>query len=211
MNKALKKLNNQKGASITWALLIFLVCTVVGSAVLVAGTAAAGRMSKLAENDQRYYAVTSTAGLLRDVLGQEVKVTRSVSTGSDETNYSIRYSDNAGNDADPIVKSLVMRTMGWPDTTSSPTTDKTAFWEKDRSSSAVNVPLTLKGSNTGLQNAGCNTTLNVGVDGSISATVQKEKYSMLVTFQLNRVVQTKTTEKVDVFSWKMIEAKKLTG
>ena len=72
MNRIKKKLNSERGASITWALLIFLVCTVVGSAVLVAGTAAAGRMSKLAESDQRYYAVTSAAGLLSDVLGQEI-------------------------------------------------------------------------------------------------------------------------------------------
>ena len=32
------KLNSQRGASITFALLLFLVCAVVGSVVLTAGT-----------------------------------------------------------------------------------------------------------------------------------------------------------------------------
>ncbi len=74
MNVLKRKLNNQKGASITWALLIFLVCAVVGSAVLVAGTAAAGRMSEAAKNDQRYYAVNSAVRLLSD-MGENKKVT----------------------------------------------------------------------------------------------------------------------------------------
>ncbi|MBQ6479684.1 MAG: hypothetical protein IJI45_01070 [Anaerolineaceae bacterium] len=64
MGRIKKKLKSERGASITWALLIFLVCAVIGSAVLVAGTAASGRMSKVAENDQRYYAVNSAARLL---------------------------------------------------------------------------------------------------------------------------------------------------
>ena len=55
LNRIMRKLNSERGASITYALLIFLVCAVVGSSVLVAGTAASGRMSKVPENDQRYY------------------------------------------------------------------------------------------------------------------------------------------------------------
>ena len=68
MNRFKKKLRSQTGASITFALLLFLVCAVVGSAVLTAGTAAAGRMAKVAEYDQRYYAVTSAAELLHKLL-----------------------------------------------------------------------------------------------------------------------------------------------
>ena len=63
-----RKLNSQRGASLTFALLLFLVCAVVGSAVLVAGTAAAGRMSKIAEMDQRYYSVNSAARLLIELM-----------------------------------------------------------------------------------------------------------------------------------------------
>lgn len=62
------KLKAQTGASITYALLLFLVCAVVSSVVLAAGTAAAGRMSKAVETDQRYYAVTSAARVLKEQL-----------------------------------------------------------------------------------------------------------------------------------------------
>ena len=62
------KLKDQSGASITYALLLFLVCAVVSSVVLAAGTAAAGRMSKAVETDQRYYAVTSAARVLKEQL-----------------------------------------------------------------------------------------------------------------------------------------------
>ena len=77
-----KKLKSQNGASISFALLLFLVCAVLSSAVIVAGTAAAGRLSRLAEADQRYYAVTSAAGLLsRDIGGKTVTVEYSKKTG----------------------------------------------------------------------------------------------------------------------------------
>ena len=87
MNRVKKKLNSRKGASITWALLIFLVCAVVGSAVLVAGTAAAGRMSKLAENDQRYYAVTSAARLLINELESNTVFVEKDSSGGGSITY----------------------------------------------------------------------------------------------------------------------------
>ena len=60
------KLKSRRGASITFALLLFLVCAVVSTVVIVAASATAGRMSQRAATDQRYYAVTSAAGLLRD-------------------------------------------------------------------------------------------------------------------------------------------------
>ncbi len=72
-----RKLKSQRGASITFALLIFLVCAVVGSVVLGAGTAAAGRISELAKSDQRYYSVTSAARLFEEQFaGTNVTVTR---------------------------------------------------------------------------------------------------------------------------------------
>lgn len=74
MNAIRAKLRSQRGASITFALLLFLVCAVVSSVVIVAGTAAAGRMAKLPDMDQRYYAVTSAAGLLRDTICRNVTV-----------------------------------------------------------------------------------------------------------------------------------------
>ena len=81
LQKLKQKLKSQTGASITFALLLFLVCAVVGSVVLTAGTAAAGRLSELAKSDQRYYSVTSAARLLRTMVeGETATVVKTVKT-----------------------------------------------------------------------------------------------------------------------------------
>ena len=59
----LKKLRSSKGASITFALLAFLVCAMVSAVLLAAASASSGRLSDIAQMDQRYYAVTSAAQL----------------------------------------------------------------------------------------------------------------------------------------------------
>ncbi len=65
------KLKSQRGASITFALLLFLVCAVIGSIVLGAGVAAAGRIAKLAESDQRFYSVSSAARLFEEEFSEQ--------------------------------------------------------------------------------------------------------------------------------------------
>lgn len=89
LQKLKQKLMSQTGASITFALLLFLVCAVVGSVVLTAGTAAAGRLSELAESDQRYYSVTSAAQLLRTMVEGEtvtiVKTEKSADASADSS------------------------------------------------------------------------------------------------------------------------------
>lgn len=86
-NKIMNKLRSEKGASITFALLLFLVCAVLCSVILAAATAAAGRMSKLPEQDQRYYTVTSAAELIIDDIKSRpsvsiVKVTKTTTTNT---------------------------------------------------------------------------------------------------------------------------------
>lgn len=72
-----RKLRSQSGASLILALLLFLVCAVVGSIVLTAGTAASGRLSEMAGMDQRYYAVTSAANMLgKELNGTQVTIVR---------------------------------------------------------------------------------------------------------------------------------------
>ena len=86
-----EKLRSETGASITFALLLFLVCAVVGSVVLAAGTAAAGRLSQQVESDQRYYSVSSAARLLQTEI-EDLSVTKTVTTpssGVPETKYEI--------------------------------------------------------------------------------------------------------------------------
>ena len=83
MNAIKKKLKSEAGASVTFALLLFLVCAVVGSVVLTAGSAAAGRLANLAKMDQQYYSVISAAGLLQK--DTEEKIVTVVRTSITET------------------------------------------------------------------------------------------------------------------------------
>ncbi len=73
-NRILDKLRSRTGASISFALLLFLVCAVLCSVILTAATTASGRMSNMAETDQRYYAVTSAAELMKDVFEEHPTV-----------------------------------------------------------------------------------------------------------------------------------------
>ena len=95
MRKAAEKLKNRRGASLMVALLLFLVCAVVGSAVLVAGTAASGRMSKIAETDRRYYSVNSAAGLLIDLLDGKTVTIKETAAVSGTKSYEVKEADGA--------------------------------------------------------------------------------------------------------------------
>lgn len=68
MERLRAKLKSESGASITYGLLLFLVCAVLSSVILIAGSAAAGRIANLAETDQRYYSVTSAAEFVKDSI-----------------------------------------------------------------------------------------------------------------------------------------------
>lgn len=73
--KAIKnKIHSEQGASITFALLLFLVCAVISSIVIVAATTTSGRLADMARMDQRYYSVTSAARLLCEMDGKNTVV-----------------------------------------------------------------------------------------------------------------------------------------
>lgn len=67
-----KKLKTSSGATILLALLFFLLCALAGSVVLAAGTAAAGRISGLRQQEQSYYSVTSAALYLQEEIEGQV-------------------------------------------------------------------------------------------------------------------------------------------
>lgn len=90
----LKKLRSRKGASLTFALLAFLVCAVISAVLLASASAAAGRLSGLAEADQRYYAVTSAAQLFCDELEKGIQ---------EVPEYSIEWSKTEITDLKEIV------------------------------------------------------------------------------------------------------------
>ena len=105
MKRAAEKLKSSRGASLMMALLLFLVCAVVGSAVLTAGTAASGRMAKIAESDQRYYSVNSAANLLIDLLQDPVSIRKTETddpdSGTKQTVYYIKSADGTEQQYDP--------------------------------------------------------------------------------------------------------------
>ena len=80
MNAIKNRIRSRKGASITFALLIFLVCAVISGVVIVAATVSSGRLDRIAETDQRYYAVTSAAELLKDALDGKTVIVETVET-----------------------------------------------------------------------------------------------------------------------------------
>lgn len=89
--KAIQKLRSQDGASLIISLTLFLVCAVISSVVIVAATAVGGRASQLPEMDQRYYAVSSAAELIRDLVEEQ---TITVMTGTKNTVEA--YQDTTG-------------------------------------------------------------------------------------------------------------------
>ncbi len=84
--KDLSRLREESGASLAMALLLFLVCSVVGSIVLAAGSAAAGRIASPHAQDQDYYSLLSAADLLKSRMDDaEVIIIRTTVTESTNT------------------------------------------------------------------------------------------------------------------------------
>ena len=105
MNAMKNKIKSRRGASITFALLLFLVCSVLSGIIIVAATTASGRMDQIAESDQRYYAVTSAAELLKDELdGKCVTV-----EFYEKTETTVTHSETSETQGEPTVKENYVR------------------------------------------------------------------------------------------------------
>lgn len=63
-----KKLQSRSGASIVFALFIFLFCAFVGASILVIASTTTGELSDKQKNDQAYYTLTSLADYLSGEL-----------------------------------------------------------------------------------------------------------------------------------------------
>lgn len=97
------KLKSREGASITFALLIFLVCAVVSSSVIVAASTAGGRLSTVKEMDQRYYAATAAAERLRDVLDEKTAIVTYRKNGEDKSVISTSATGFLGEASKAVV------------------------------------------------------------------------------------------------------------
>jgi hypothetical protein len=81
------KVRSQRGASLSMALMLMLVCTTVAAIALTAGSASVGRLSQIREIGKSYYNVTSAAKLFAgEIDGTSVDVVRAcdATRGSDD-------------------------------------------------------------------------------------------------------------------------------
>lgn len=69
LSRAKHKVQSQRGASLSMALMLALVVTTVTAVALTAATAVSGRYSQLADMDRSYYNTTSAAKLFWDKMG----------------------------------------------------------------------------------------------------------------------------------------------
>lgn len=104
-----KKIRSEQGATLSMAMLLFLVCAIVGGVILAAATAAGGRLSLKADMDKRYYSVSSAVQFLAENLeGEEITIdqimvdtyetdglTPPPATPSADAEYDFRVNGNA--------------------------------------------------------------------------------------------------------------------
>ena len=96
----MKKLKNNSGATILMALLLILLATAVGAAVLTAAVSAARHLRSDREAQQNYLTVSSAAELIRDSIAgdkYERTMTETHTANTDEeghTTYTVSYSTN---------------------------------------------------------------------------------------------------------------------
>ena len=99
-----RKLRSERGASITFALLLFLVCAVVSSVAIVAATTSSGRLAQLGKMDQRYYAVNSAAELICDIfVGTALEPTPAVTVSYDANTGAVDSGKTQSESADALL------------------------------------------------------------------------------------------------------------
>ena len=211
MNILNRKLRSERGASISFALLLFLVCATVGSVILVAATSASGRLSRLAESDRRYYSVTSAAALFQEKYnGAEDVIVEEVSTQSTQT-----YAMDGTPKGDPsvVTKAPVITVNGketGADTVLPVTADaalqlasdsaqsspytRTMTLEPEHQSTQVKQGLAVQVEET-LTDKG-QLSLQISSGGGAGAGSNPEVYRLCLTFEADRAVDTdvRTTE-----------------
>lgn len=204
MNRLKKKIRSQTGASLTFALLLFLVCAVVGSVVLTAGTAAAGRMSEITEMDQRFYSVNSAARLLIELIDDKpVTIVETIPESGiatyeygdgTELNYSsfdsivkeaaYYYITNAEKDAPGFPLNMTLETDG----------------EDYKSALKVSITGTIAGSDGKVESVDKNKVFPFGTIGlKLENDSETDKYAMDLTF----VPDVKKSEDQTVTTWKI--------
>lgn len=77
MRRLNEKLHDRSGASLLFAILVFMLCILAGTAALTAAAANAGRYTHLESEQQTYLTISSAVRLMKDeVAGTTLTVTR---------------------------------------------------------------------------------------------------------------------------------------
>lgn len=137
MNTVQRKLCDRSGATLTVALLFFIMCAAAGSVILAAATASTGRLSQLQASDQNYYAVVSAAKLIRDEIDGQT-----ISVGQTETKtVTTTRTEKTETDASGAAITVVEETTKTEYSYSAPVFE----YPKDTTAGAVNTSKTTTG------------------------------------------------------------------
>lgn len=99
------KMHSEQGASMSMALLLFLVCTVFSSAVLIAATASSGRIAELSTGNARYYNVTSAVSMFDSFVGSDKTVSyTSTQSKAGNPQIALKQTDPTGKGYDFLTQ-----------------------------------------------------------------------------------------------------------
>lgn len=87
MRRGWEKLKSRSGASILFAILVFMLCILAGTAALTAAAANTGRYTHLRAEQQKYLTVSSAAKLLRSQVAGKELVKTVTHTAPETTDY----------------------------------------------------------------------------------------------------------------------------
>ena len=101
MMRLVKKLHNQRGASILVALMFFLVCAMAAAVILGSATTNAEKIQRRQKGQQVYYSVSSAAQLLRDKVNNLTITGSEVFTQYDCNNLVLDTDESISPDREP--------------------------------------------------------------------------------------------------------------
>lgn len=94
MTRVQRKIINRSGASLSVALLFFLVCAIVGSILIAAASVAMGRMKNIDQGEQDRYACDSAMELIAEKMqGGEISFEAEMPLSADDKGLYVQYDD----------------------------------------------------------------------------------------------------------------------
>lgn len=103
MSSVQRKIEDRSGASLSVALLFFLVCAIVGSVLIAAASVSMGRMKNIADGEQERYALDSAMEMLAEEMqGGEITLTASMDSA-----IQVRKNSTDDDDANNYIPGVI--------------------------------------------------------------------------------------------------------